>query len=165
MLIAAASPTQSAAQPASLFAPPGCEFSVDFPGVPTVDVGEPAGSRQVFVATYAANDVEVAVSCTTGYPPGAFAALTDDQIRGFVEGLVRRIGVQDARMRLHHDMFGRLVDVAGRIAARPVPSLLRLQIRYGDTSRLMVQLTTPDGAQSERVLEQLLGILSIIRLK
>ena len=147
-----------AAAYAGMFAPEGCEFRMALPTDLTPDVSEWGGRRTVSVAsdhgTYA-----IRAACTTGYPPGALAALGSDRRLAFVERLVAALDLADARVSLGPE--GNWVDVAGMLPASTMH--LRTRIVYGRSSRLMVEILSSDESKANSGLNSVFSLVEFLR--
>lgn len=152
---------QAVAKSNSIFAPKGCEFSLIFPSNPLIKVAPAPPPRKAFSAELSVDFIRVQALCTTGYPAGLLGGLDDADVRNFSEALIARVGVRDARLRLIHAGSTRTVDILGTIDHHGSREIIRAQVWYGDTSRLMVQVLAPQENTALEYIDKFLDDLHI----
>lgn len=145
----------------SIFAPAGCEFSVTFPSVPLITAAPAPPPRAAVSAEVRFNLTHVQALCTTGYPEGILKELDDDQIRSFSQTLARQVGVREAELRLFNSGETRSVDIIGVIGRLGHDQVIRAQIWYGETSRLIIQITSAREDTDIRFMDAILHELDI----
>lgn len=137
-LLLVAAPARAATD--AVFAPDGCEFSVEIDGHAPPETAE-WGGRLTFSTAAESGRYAIRAACTTGYPDGALPALGKPARVAFVSGLAQRMQLAGATVDAAAD--GAWIDIDG---ALPPPDAAHLRARfvYGASSRLMVEVLSSD---------------------
>ena len=127
------------ADDAIAYAPSKCDFGVIFPGEPHhVPIAEHRG-RKTASAVIETASARLSASCTTGYPPGYFADVSDEELAEFVTS---RISVEDPEVQVERVRGFPRVLVMGDVEYGGRAFVVRTLVAYGPTSRFTVEAIT-----------------------